>query len=206
MEVDSEAVIISFWRINMISDNKAREILDTILKTNECIERIKEVVNLSNKRVYSGNGISELVSHLEDSVAQHYILGTFPGCVVLSRTVIERALKEELAKKGYSDKCLEKLDLEKIINSAKNEGIINKDQAKKAHEIRKRGNRYAHTIAKNAEGERMGIGMVAKSPTRIEDWIVTDSFIRGQNPDAKKSFEDAIDILSELYSVDRYPI
>jgi hypothetical protein len=190
----------------MISDDETRKILDTILKTNKCLERIKEVVNMSNKRVYSGTGISEYVLHLEDSVAQHYILGTFPGCVVLSRTTAERALKEELAKKGYPDRCLEGLNLIDIIESAKEEGIISKDHTKKAHEIRERGNKYVHAIAKNAKGKKMSIGMIAKSPTRIEDWISTNIFIENQEPEAKKSFEDVVDILSELYSEKRYPV
>lgn len=190
----------------MISDDEARKILDTILKTNECLERIKEVVNLSSKRIYSGNGISEYVLQLESSTTQHYILGTFPGCVVLSRTAVERALKEELAKKGYPDKCLERLDLKNIIDSAEDESIISEDHAKKAHEIRERGNKYAHAIAKNAKGKKMSIGMIAKSPTRIEDWISTNVFIENQKPDAKKSFEDVVDILSELYSETKYPV
>lgn len=190
----------------MVTDEEAREILEKILNDKECIERIKEVVNLSAKRVYSSTGISEQVLHLEDSVAQHYILGTFPGCVVLSRTALERALKEELAKKGYPDNRLERLDLKRIINSAEGESIISKDHAKKAHEIRERGNKYAHAIAKNAKGKKMSIGMIAKSPTRIEDWISTNIFIESQKPDAKKSFEDVVDILSELYSEKRYPI
>ena len=188
----------------MINDDKARKILDIILKDKECIERIKEVMNLRNEREFTG--ISEFVLNLESSVAQQYILGAFPGCVVLSRTTVERALKEELAKKGYPDRCLERLDLKNIIDSAENESIIGNGHAKNAHKIRERGNKYAHAIAKNAKGKKMSIGALARSPSKIEDWISTNEFIRNQKPDAKQSFEDVLDILYELYSENRHPL
>jgi hypothetical protein len=182
----------------MISDDRAREILDVILKTNECLERIKEVVTIRNGRVYSG--ISEYVLHLEDSVAQHYVLGAFLGCVVLSRTVVERALLEELSRKGYSNTRLKNLELEGIIKSAEDEGILSKDNAEKADEIRIRGNNYVHAILKGRS-----ISSIARSQTRIEDWISTNKFIENQKLDAKKSFEDVADILYELYSEKRHP-
>ena len=188
----------------MISDDKAKEIMKNTLSVNDCIERIKEVASI--ERVYSGAGISEYVLQLESSILHHYMYGAFPGCIILSRTIVERALKEELSKKGYPDICLERLNLEYIIKGAENEGIISKDSAKKADEIRIKGNKYVHAKPEIAKGKKVSISMIARSPTRIEDWISTMEFMDNRKPDAIKSFEDVVYILSEIYSEKNYPI
>ena len=79
----------------MISDEKAREILDKIFNHNECANRIKET---TEERVYYG--ISNFLFELLDEVWLSFVYGSFAGCIILSGVIIETALTEELAKEA----------------------------------------------------------------------------------------------------------
>ena len=193
--IEVKDVVCHQWRkAKMISDEKAREILDKIFNHNECANRIKET---TEERVYYG--ISNFLFELLDEVWLSFVYSSFAGCIILSGVIIETALTEELAKEGYSKRRLKKLTLKQLIESAKEAGIIGDETTELADKLRKLRDDYVHPSIKETVAR-------AKSPTSIEDWIQVINRIDKEKFDAKEAIKNADKILLEIYSEQRYPL
>lgn len=70
-----------------------------------------------------------------------FIRGDCNAVMMLCRSAVEGALKQQLARRGRSVKAK---GLEKLIDVARVEGRLTPRLARKAHKIRRRGNRYVH--------------------------------------------------------------
>ena len=178
----------------MISDEEAKEILDKIFNRNECINRIKET---TQERVYYG--ISNFLFRLLDELNLSFVYGSFAGCIILSGVILDIALTEELAREGYSTTRLKKPGLEKLIELAKEKGIIREETAKDADKLKKLRDKYVHPPIKDTVAR-------ATSPSSIEDWIQVINHIDKIKLDAKEAIKYIYKILLEIYSKQRYPL
>lgn len=184
----------------MISDEKAGEILDIYFNRSECINRIKEI---TQERVYYYGrlrGVHSLHHFLPELLHEtwlSYIYGLFAESIIVAGECLEEALREELVKKNYPEICLKALTLEKLIDSAKDEGVIKKETAKTAHKLRRLRNKYVHPNIKET---------IARAVIPIEGNIQLIGRREKEKRDAKDAIEKAYTILLEVYSEQRYPL
>lgn len=105
----------------MISDEKAEETLNKIFNQSKCINRFKEIPQES----LFGHEILNYLPALLDEVRYSYVFGTFGGCIILSGSVLDIALTQELLRiKGYPKEKLNHATLGKLIKSAKEADIL----------------------------------------------------------------------------------
>ena len=175
----------------MISDEKAREIIDKTFNFDECVSRTKEV---TDKKVYFE--ISDFLFSFLDKIGHSYVYGSFTGCIILSGVSVEIALTEELAKHGYPRRCLESFNFSQLIESGKEEGVISEDTAKTAHELRKLRNKYVHPTIKR---------VYDRVESRAEDILQSIKYDEEEKSDALNAFKKAEKILPKIYSEQRYP-
>ena len=177
----------------MISEEEAGKIFDKIFNRNECIMRIKE---MTQKRVFFG--ISKFLIELLDDVYISFFSGSFAGCIILSGVLLETALEEELMKEGCSKNSIKNLELERLINLAEKKGIIKKDTADKAHDVRRWRGDCAH-----ADSKQTYLRVIA--PNAIEDWCQVIDREEKAKAKARDAITKANEILLEIYSDQRYP-
>jgi len=70
-----------------------------------------------------------------------FIRGDFNSTIIVCRSALEGALKQKLVRPG---RTVKRKDLEDLINLAVNEGRFTRALGRKAHKVRRRGNRYTH--------------------------------------------------------------
>jgi hypothetical protein len=107
--------------IEMISDKEAEKSWDDIFDRSECINRLKEI---TRERVYDPK-IGTYLRELLYEVWRSYVFGTFCGCIILSGSVLDIALTQELLRiKDYPKENLNHATLGKLIRLAKDECIL----------------------------------------------------------------------------------
>jgi len=102
---------------------------------NEAAERALEIGGLVLEHSFGGR-----VARYLNRVARCYVAGFFPESTILCRSVLETALSEKFIQSGMTPP----MRLQEKIKLAKKETFLTDDEAKKAHDIRIRGNKAVH--------------------------------------------------------------
>lgn len=105
----------------MTSDEEAVDRLNKIFNHSECINRLKEITRV---RVYD-HKIGTYLGELLHEVWRSYVFGTFGGCIILSGSVLDIALTQELLRlKAYPKENSNDATLGKLIRLAKEADIL----------------------------------------------------------------------------------
>jgi HEPN domain-containing protein len=85
-----------------------------------------------------------------------FIRGDFNSTIIVCRSALEGALKQKLVRPGRKVK---RRDLEELVNLAVNDRKLTRALGRKAHKVRRRGNRYTHArrMSRNLEAEAQEI-------------------------------------------------
>lgn len=165
----------------MITDEEAKEKLDVIISEENPSKRIKEITRHSK----FPEATPEIVLDVHNDAWKCYIFGIFKGCIVFSIASIEKALKEELKKKGIKEN-----KFYKIIQLAQSLDILSCETAEITKELKdKYRNVYVHLDTDAFYYYRN----IPKTQEDIDFHYVEEG-------EAKEVYEKATKILEEIYS------
>lgn len=168
----------------MITDEKAKEQLGMISKEineEELIKKIKEITSHWD----SPEEAPFIVSDVHMDAWKCYIFGIFKGCIIFSIASIEKALKEELKKKGVKEN-----KFYKIIQLAQSLDILSCETAEITKELKDRyRNVYVHLDT--------DAFYYYRNIPKIQEDI---DFHYVEEEEAKEVYEKATKILEEIYS------
>lgn len=173
MTGDMSEVFRHFWNLekDLLSDHPSfiltlfgksflKEMLDDLLNDDERLtqhyetelsKNMKGIIDRTKKlgSTYIKLRPSQEIMIYINEASRCYIYGLFNGCIVLCRALVQDGLTTELRKRGLNVFDLEgkkkgKGEIEQAIDKSFASGILGKKYVKKAHDIRKMGNKCVH--------------------------------------------------------------